>query len=619
MRFALPASWRKPFASLSNRLLLANLAVILTPLLVIGVFSYNTYAAHLERATSLYSNQILDKLKEQVDDSFKQIDRNLTSLWIQNDLQSLIDVPPDEWRNHPNEIYAMSKYITNLFGWREGNQGIFVLTERGAFYQEMTPTPLQPAEIAPDGAFRPEDRLRRSFWVSGPFLRSGSSSGAADRIISVNRPLLRLPNLEWSGTLRYDMNAAVIFRLFQSTRLGTSGYFLALDGNGEVLYKPDSHDVDPATVRAVIAHAGQQQEGGFNTAIDGVKYAVSYVTLSSTNWKLVGIVPWSEIVEGAGAVRRTLYVIGLLTLLVGSVLVLRLNGILLKPLHQLNRAIRKLGEGDFSAQLPIPSVQELQAVAVQYNRSAEQLGHLTYELYTSKLAEQAAQMRVQAAELHRQETELRMREAELSQLQAQINPHFLYNTLSCIDSMAEAGHIDELRLAVAKLSHMFRYSISSEDSWVTLEEEFRHVRAFVTLQQFRHADRIDVVIDVADDARYALIHRLSVQPLVENAYFHGVEPKLGRGHIRIAAWIEAEADTLTIEIADDGIGMRPELLAELQQFIADKGAAGGPRRYSGIRNVFRRLFLAYGDQCVITLASEEDRGTSVRIALPRLQ
>lgn len=618
MRWLGVTAFRKPFSSLSNRLLLTNLLLIVSPLLIVGVFSYNTYAGHLERATELYATQILGKLKEQVDDLFGQLDNSLTALWIQNDLQKLVKLPQDKWKDNPSEVYSLSKYISNLFGWREGNRGIFILTDEGLLHQEMTPSPSGQIDPAAIPAFVAENRAKRHTWISEPHRQN---SRDPEYVVSINRPVLSIPDYDWSGIIRYDLDATVLYRLFESTELGTSGYFIAIGEQGDIFYRPSSAGTVDAASIAYPAWFNERSEGSFQATVDGVKYVVSFVTLESADWKLVGIVPWSEIVEGADAVRNTLFLVGCLTILAGLLIIWRLNGILLKPLHHLNRAIRKLGGGDFDGQIPIPPIAELQAVAVQYNHTAQQLKQLTEELYTSKLkqqqlelAEQAARMKSQEAELRRQETELRMREAEFSQLQAQINPHFLYNTLSSIDSMAEAEKIAPVRQAVGELSRMFRYTVSSGQAAATLEEEIQHVRSYATLQQFRYEERIRVRLEIADEALPALVPRLTLQPFVENAYYHGLEEKLGGGLIRVSA--EVADGRLALRISDDGAGMAEDRLAALRQFIDGRGSAEAEQRLSGIRNVIRRLFLTYGTECGIEIDSAPDAGTQVRIEIP---
>jgi len=604
MRRKMIAAIKKSLSSLSSRLLVTNLLLIAAPLTIIGLFSYRIYSADLERSTELYSNQILGKLQEQVEDQFTQLDNNLTTLWIQNDLQKLIKLPADEWKEHPSQVYNLSRYISTVFGWREGNKGLFVITHEGIVHQEMAPAPFPKADRAAIAAYLEENRDRRRTWISGPHPQRDNET---DMVFSINRPLLNIPNYDWTGVIRYDMDAQVLFRLFQSTKFGTSGYFTALDRSGETIYRPAGDRlVNTSDIRFPDGFE-EMKEGSFTTRIRGVKYVVSFVTLSVADWKLIGIVPWSEIVEGAHTVRTSLIFVGGMTMLLGSLLILRLNRFLLMPLHQLNRAIRKLGGGDFNGQIPIPPIRELRSVAEQYNSSVEQLRTLTEELYVSKL-------RQQDTELRRQEAELRMREAEFSQLQAQINPHFLYNTLSTIDSMAEAEMVQPIRQAVSKLSHLFRYAVATDKPRVRLEEELAHVRSFVTLQQFRYENRIRVLFEVEDEVRQTLMHRLTLQPLVENAYFHGLESRIEGGVIRIAA--RADGTMLRIEVSDDGVGMSPEKLESLRQFVACNGTADAAQRMSGIRNVIRRVYLSYGDRSRVEIASSEQNGTRITLLFP---
>lgn len=602
--------------SLSFRLFVTNVLLIVIPLTMIGVYGYTTYTKHMEEVTHQYSLQILSKLRQQVDDTFQQIDDAMVSLWISADFQSLIREPSEEWRYHPQEYFNVLNNISNLFGWRKGNRGLFVITSEGGVLHELTRSAIKPNYPFTEQPFFIQTKSHRQLSITGPHIQEYMDR---ETVFSLTRPLLQTPNLEWRGAIQFDLDAQEIYRLFESVEFGASGYFMAMQPDGTVVYHPDTARIAKQSDFPYLNEVTASTSGSFTGPVDGKPHFITFETSKLTGWKLIGIVPVHELNEGAIRIKNALLAVGLITAFVGFLATLQINRVLLRPLHQLNRAMSRIGRGIFDKHIPLPPIRELHSVVHQYNRSIDKLQQLTEDLYISRLKQQEAELSEQQSRLKQQEMELRQREAELSQLQAQINPHFLYNTLSCIDSMAEMDQNPRIQDAIRSLSRMLRYSVSSGRPLVTVEEEWRHAEAFIAIQNYRHGDRIRVDLDAEPSVWGAVMLRLTLQPLLENAYFHGLEPKYGPGRVQVRLAVENE-DTLVISVEDDGLGMSPDLLHEMETFIASQGTAGDGvnkrERYSGLRNVFRRYFLAYGDDCRIRIASTPDSGTAVTIRIP---
>lgn|GEM_PF-3465352 len=602
--------------SLSFRLFVTNVLLIVIPLTMIGVYGYVTYIRHMEEVTHQYSLQILGKLRQQVDDTFQQIDDAMVSLWISADFQKLIREPSEEWRDHPQEYFHVLNNISNLFGWRKGNRGLFVITSEGGVLHELTRSAIKPNYPFTEQPFFIRTKSHRQLSITGPHIQDYMDR---ETVFSLTRPLLQTPNLEWRGAIHFDLDAQEIYRLFESVEFGTSGYFMAIQPDGTVVYHPDAAWIAAKSDFPYADKVMASSNGSFTSPVDGKPHFITFETSKLTGWKLIGIVPVHELNAGAKQIKNALIAVGLVTAFVGFLATVQINRVLLRPLHQLNRAISRIGRGIFDQHIPLPPIRELHSVVNQYNRSIDKLQQLTEDLYITRLKQQEAELSEQQSRLKQQEMELRQREAELSQLQAQINPHFLYNTLSCIDSMAEKYRNPHIQDAIRSLSRVLRYSVSSGRPQVTVKEEWRHAEAFIAIQNYRHGDRIQVDLDAESTVWEAVMLRLTLQPLLENAYFHGLEPKYGLGRVTVRLTVENE-NTLVVSVEDDGLGMSSEILRELETFVESRGTVWDginmPARYSGLRNVLRRYFLAYGEACRIRIDSAPDRGTSVTIRLP---
>lgn len=208
-----------------------------------------------------------------------------------------------------------------------------------------------------------------------------------------------------------------------------------------------------------------------------------------------------------------------------------------------------------------------------------------------------------------------LKKAELRALQAQINPHFLYNTLDTIIWMAEANRSAEVIEIVRALSSFFRLSLSKGRDWITIGEELERTRSYLTIQKIRYRDILDYRVEADIAVLDNTILKLSLQPLVENALYHGIKNKRQGGIITVRAKQQG-ADEVLLQVEDDGIGLTPEKLAQVQAGLADESDEISAERGFGIDNVNKRTRLYYGKPYGLSIKSEYLTGTCVSLAIP---
>lgn len=259
-----------------------------------------------------------------------------------------------------------------------------------------------------------------------------------------------------------------------------------------------------------------------------------------------------------------------------------------QPIYALRERAQSIGRGDLAAREPVVAEDEtLQALSS---------------------IEQMAQHLQQQMELNRQE-QAKLRAMELALLQSQINPHFLYNTLDTIIWLVETGKNEQAVEMVTSLSNFFRSSLSKGRDIITLGEEEIHVRSYLEIQQVRYRDILCYEIHVQPELRGCVLPKLTLQPLVENALYHGIKLRRGLGHILVDA--AQEDGNVRICVRDDGAGMTPERLQQLRQSLDAEEQIG-----FGLRTVYQRLRLLYGAQCSMELESEPNAGTAVTLRFP---
>lgn len=202
------------------------------------------------------------------------------------------------------------------------------------------------------------------------------------------------------------------------------------------------------------------------------------------------------------------------------------------------------------------------------------------------------------------------RKNEMRALQAQINPHFLYNTLDSIIWMSEAGQNEDVVLMTSALAKLLRQSISNDKEQVTLAEEIDYVRSYLTIQKMRYKDKLEYSIEVAPEIRNVMIIKFALQPLVENAIYHGLKYKETKGNLNIRGY--ERGSKVCITVADDGVGMDNEAL----EHIFDESKKEHKSNGVGVPNVQKRLQLYYGSEYGITYISRKGVGTVATVTVP---
>lgn len=205
------------------------------------------------------------------------------------------------------------------------------------------------------------------------------------------------------------------------------------------------------------------------------------------------------------------------------------------------------------------------------------------------------------------------RKIELKALQSQINPHFLYNTLDSIIWMAEGKKNEEVVVMTASLARLLRQSISNEDELVTIGKEVEYVRSYLTIQKMRYKDKLEFEIEVEPCIAHVPIIRLVLQPIVENAIYHGLKYKDSKGLLKVHGYMKGE--NVVIDIIDDGVGMDEETL----KHIYDKHKVNYRSNGVGVYNVQQRLVLYYGKDYGIIYHSEKGKGTTASVVIPGMQ
>ena len=336
--------------------------------------------------------------------------------------------------------------------------------------------------------------------------------------------------------------------------------------------------------------------------IDSEQWIISEDVSQKNGWKTVVVQKKDLLLEQINDIRYLTVLIALVCLFFGIITAGFVASTLVKPIGKLLISMRALQKGDFNQKVMFTGRDEIGQLGHGYNVMVQRIKELIDDVYQSKI---------------------KQRDAELKTLQAQVNPHFLYNTLNTISWTAEQKGQTELSKIVYSLAQVFRLSLSDGKVQIQLKQEIELIKNYLFIQQTRFHPRFDYELHVDPALAQTRVPKLLIQPLVENAIIHGIEPLGGSGYLQVD--VSRNGNRLLIQVTDNGVGIPPGKLSRLQEVMREPSEPvvetaddlqSGERLGWALLNIMERLFIQYGRNAEIRLHSEEGRGTQVTIELP---
>ena len=455
----------------------------------------------------------------------------------------------------------------------------------------------QPADLTQTGWFLSALQKKENLHFSTPHVQDlfEDPDYHSQWVVSLSRYVqLTRDGATEGGVLLVDMGFAGIEQVCRNVELPNGGYLYLIDGSGELIYHPRQQLIYSGLQEENNQAAARYRDGTHSEEFQGQRRQVTVKTVGYTGWKLVGVVP----VEG-GFVSdsRQIFLFGLSLLLFSIFLMaflnFRISAHISDPIRRLEQSIKELEAGREDVEIEEGGCYEVQRLGHSIRSMVSTMRHLMDDII---------------------EQEGQKRRSELEVLQSQINPHFLYNTLDSVIWMTEAGRYEEAIQMVTSLARLFRISLSRGKSIIPLADELEHARHYMNIQQIRYKNKFTTQINALPGTDGLYTMKLIVQPILENAIYHGMASAEDDGLITVTA--RREGEDLVIDVADNGLGMRPEVAASLLDEDRPEIRTSGSG--IGVRNVHRRIRLTFGDRYGLTIFSEPDEGTTVRIRLPAL-
>ncbi|CAM3646814.1 sensor histidine kinase [Cohnella lubricantis] len=412
-------------------------------------------------------------------------------------------------------------------------------------------------------------------------------------VVSMSKGIkLQVNGEEQDAVLLVDVNFKLIDDLTSSVKLGQKGYAYIIDESaGNIIYHPQQQLIYAGIKYENVEQALKYTYGSYIDNSTGVERLITIQTVSNVGWKIVGVSFMDEI----GATKREIgsFLLWLLAAVLLFVLAITLymSAKISQPIKRLEKSMQLVERGNFNITIPIRRDDEVGRLSRRFNLMVNRIRELMGQI----IAQQESKRR-----------------SELEVLQSQIHPHFLYNTLNSVVRLAGTGKNDEVITMITSLSKFFRISLSKGKPIIPLADELEHIRNYLIIQKLRYKNKFEFEIFSSEGLEGLQSPKLILQPIVENAIYHGIEPSVDAGRIVIRA--ELADGKLRLQVADNGVGMSAEKAARL--LLETSSLGEGEQAGIGLRNVHERICLYFGTEYGLHIESEQEEGTTVTIWLP---
>lgn len=579
--------------SIRRKLLLVLYIQIIIPLILIGYLSYKDSEEIIRKKSTDYSQDILRMIGMRLNDYVNNLtlisqdllyDRNIYNILNKD---SSISDPLTDYEMGGNINSVLKKILLS----RNEIQSICFVSNNGTHYFADN----NREKVSIMDVMRDREMLLKAREDQGRVVwYLDSSQGKVTNVFLV-RTIYNMDNFKEIGLMVILVKKEFLERVYQDLVNDDMQNIAIISADNEQIVSRD-----PKDTRLLDNELLANIQGKNGSIIDAQEKAlVSFVSMEEPDWKVVSYTPLLKLFREIDGLRKRFIMLCIVSVLLLSVLSIYIAVDFTNPINRLVKGMQKMQKGGDNVYIEVDRKDELGYLNKAFNKMSKEINHLVTWIYREQITR---------------------KEAEIKALQSQINPHFLFNTLESINWMAQLNHVPEISETVSDLSSLMEVSIGRDDRLITLKEEFSYMDKYIALLKRRFEDRVELVKEVQEAALEVKIPRLLIQPLIENAVFHGIEKCRGKGIIQLNAFIQGE--TLAIEVMDNGAGIEQDELETLNERLEldndtyFKTLESKRTKSVGIENVNRRIKLFYGESYGLKIESEPGKYTRVVVTIP---
>lgn len=574
------------FRSLRSKFILSFVILSTIPMIILAFFSYRVYLDILQRNIQSYTSEVIDR-----------VDRNL-EIYI-SDLVRILELR--------NDYYNVQFIKLSLAGDIEGNRKFtFRLWENlnnirhfKTELRDVSITTLGGVTVGCYGTTHTDLSQNKLFQT------------LANKTVNEGKTVIWGPHPDWLGGYVFSVGSAIhgdydnflgmmcidvdvelLNRICGNIRLGKTGYIMLVDEDNRIIYHPKPELIGRSIGVLLGESSITDWKQGLTTKIGPGNQMIAIKTFAPANWRIIGLSNRAELASEMHRITGLSLTIILITIVVLTLTSIYFASLLTNPLKELQQSMGRASE-DLSTNFVIHTTDEIGQLGESFNQMLARI---------RQLMDQSVQ------------EQTKLRQAEMTALQEQIKPHFIYNTLDLIIGLLETNKNEDVINTVEALGKFFRISLSQGQELITIREETEHVRNYLYIQKIRHGDKYDYSLEIEERLLKHKTIKLILQPLVENAIYHGVrELDNSCGLITIKGYLQEDVECVCFEVIDNGVGMVPAKMDEINQCLREGIAV---QRYFGLRNVNERIRLSFGSEYGLKLTPTPGGGVTVAVLLP---
>lgn len=572
-------------------MLLSNIVVALIPFLIFSIVSGFVFLDHAQKTAEEHSVQLIHQVSNSMDVYVETIEKMVN--YIQLELQDtpFFTMESEGASGWDSETAYIRSVLENVANSHREVAGIFIATKEDLYVStgmsRISRDPFQNERWYREASENPEEIQLISVVTGRNIVTNRSYS--IDDVFSLAKAVQDPETGEVLGVILLDIRHDIIQSSINGVTIGEKGFVFVMDQEDNIVYTPVNgivYRVNPKWVKAMEPMSVQIQGGSYQIRSELSPY---------TGWRTVGVFSMDEVMSSVNTIVYILFTCVIISLVLVVIVSFKFSRTLTNPIFKLKRLMKQAESGDLTVRFNFQHNDEIGELGQSFNHMIARIDQLIQMVYVE------------------QENK---RTAEMKSLQEQIKPHFLYNTLDTISWMARDYDAEDIVRLVDALTNMFRIGLSHGKDIITVKEEITHVSNYLYIQKIRYKDKLNYVIHV-DESLYAIeVPKLILQPLVENAIYHGVKAKRGGGTITITGVPEGE--NLVFTVQDNGAGMPQEKVEELNRRMSERSVLDEQKSF-GLFYIRERIQLCYGTGYGVHVESALGEGTRVTITLPLYQ
>lgn len=576
------------FRSIQNAIFLVMALLVLSTIGIVTVISLNYTRTSVFENTITYTRQLTSQVNNDID-SYINYMENISSMLAENsDVQKFLFGSGMEAEEAGEQL--MSQFATVLNS-RSDIYNVGILQENGkALFNKGNSYINSYVDIKSQEWYKNAVDNQDSICLSSAHVQH-VISGERPWVITLSRYIPDLAGEKEGGVLFVDLNYSAIRKLCDASSVGKKGYIFILDEEGNIVYHPQQQQLYNELQTEYIDEVMNCKMDYMELGEDDSSRLYTVSRSDKTGWTVVSCSYISELLKRSDQAQELYMLMAVILVAVSLIISSIMSRSITRPIHKLQSSMASIQDGDFQARnVEVDSLNEIGSLTETFNVMTQKIQELMVQI----IEEQKAK-----------------RKSELKALQSQINPHFLYNTLDSIIWMAEEGKNEEVVVMTASLAKLFRQLISNDEGEISIFQEIEYCRNYLIIQKMRYKDKLEFEIDLDPDIKNEKIIKLVLQPLIENAIYHGLKYKESKGLLVVKGYSQGE--DILFEIKDNGVGMDSETM----EHIFERHKVNYRSNGVGVYNVQRRIKLSYGQEYGITYQSTLGEGTVATVRIPK--